>query len=78
MALMRKDSVTHMHGLAVNMIEVLPFAQDVLLPLLIPFLNFIQVFTAISSNIDEVLSINPSANMFFFRDFNIQHKDWLT
>ena len=27
---------------------------------------------------DEVLSINPSANVFVFRDFNAHHKDWLT
>ena len=32
----------------------------------------------ISSNIDEVLSINPSAIIFVFGDFNIHHKDWLT
>ena len=31
----------------------------------------------ISSNIDEFLSINPSANAFVFGDFNIHHKDWL-
>ena len=36
------------------------------------------VFDFISSNIDEVLSINPSANIFVFGDFNIHHKDWLT
>ena len=36
------------------------------------------VFDSISSNIDEVLSINPSANVFVFGDFNIHHKDWLT
>ena len=36
------------------------------------------VLHAISSNIDEVLSINPSANVFIFGDFNIRHKDWLT
>ena len=33
---------------------------------------------SISSNIDEVLSINPSANVFVFGDFNNHHKDWLT
>ena len=27
---------------------------------------------------DEVLSINPSANVFVFGDFNIHHKNWLT
>ena len=36
------------------------------------------VFYSISSNIDEFLSINPSANVFVFGDFNIHHKDWLT
>ena len=37
-----------------------------------------MVFDSISSNIDEVLSINPSANAFVFGDFNVYHKDWLT
>ena len=37
-----------------------------------------MVFDSISSNIDEVISINPSANVFVFGDFNIHHKDWLT
>ena len=36
------------------------------------------VFDSISSNIDEVLSINPSARVFVFGDFNVHHKDWLT
>ena len=36
------------------------------------------VFYSISPNIDEVLSINPSANAFIFGDFNVHHKDWLT
>ena len=36
-----------------------------------------MVFDSISSNIDEVLSINPSA-VFVFGEFNIHHKDWLT
>ena len=35
------------------------------------------IFDSISSNIDEVLSINPSANV-VFGDFNVHHKDWLT
>ena len=35
-------------------------------------------FDPISSNTDEVLSINPSTNVFVFRDFNLHHKDWLT
>ena len=32
----------------------------------------------ISSNIDEVLLINSSANVFFCGDFNIHDKDWQT
>ena len=36
------------------------------------------VFYSLSSNIDEVLSINPSANVFIFGDFNVHHKDWHT
>ena len=37
-----------------------------------------MVFDYISSNIDEVLSINSSYNVFAFGDFNIHHKNWLT
>ena len=40
-------------------------------------LSLCTVFHSISSNIDEVLSINPSA-VFVFGDFNVHHKDWLT
>ena len=36
------------------------------------------VFYSISSNIDEVLSINAFANVFVFGDFNVHHKDWPT
>ena len=36
------------------------------------------MFDSVSSNIDEILSINPSANVFVFGDFNVHHKDWLT
>ena len=43
-----------------------------------PSLSLCMVFGSISSNIDEALSINPSANIFVFGDFNIHHKDWLT
>ena len=35
------------------------------------------VFDSVSSNIDEVLSINPSGNVFVFGDFNVHHKNWL-
>ena len=43
-----------------------------------PSSAFCMVFDSISSNIDEVLSLNPSANVFVFGDFNDYHKDWLT
>ena len=35
------------------------------------------VSDSISSNIDEVFSINPSANVFAFGNFIVNHKDWL-
>ena len=35
------------------------------------------VFDSVSSNIDEVISINPPA-VFVFGDFNAPHKDWFT
>ena len=99
--LIRKDSNTHMHGLAFYVKEGLPFARD--LPLensadsylcfrltllhsvsyffflyRSPSSSLCTVFDSISSNINEVLSINPSANFFVFADFNIHQKDWLT
>ena len=44
-----------------------------------PSSSLCTIFDYISSNIDEeVLSINPSANVFVFEDFNAHHKDWLT
>ena len=35
-------------------------------------------FYSILSNMDDVLSIKPSANVFVFGDFNVHHKDWVT
>ena len=43
-----------------------------------PSSSLCTVFDSISSNIDEVISINPSANVIIFGDFNVDHKDWLT
>ena len=43
-----------------------------------PSSSLYTVFDSVSSNIDEVLSINPFANEFVFGDFNVHHKDWLT
>ena len=37
-----------------------------------------MIFDAISSNIDEFFSINPSANVFVLGDFNVYHKNRLT
>ena len=43
-----------------------------------PSSSLCTVFDAISSNIDEFLSVNPSANVFVFGDFKVHHKDCLT
>ena len=44
----------------------------------LPYSSLCTGFYSISSNIDEVFSINPSANVFVFGDFSVHHKDWLT
>ena len=36
------------------------------------------IFNTISSNMNEVLSISPSANVFGFGGFDVNHMDWLT
>ena len=41
-------------------------------------MSLCTVFDSVLSNIDEILSLNPSANVFVFGDFNVHHKDWLT
>ena len=90
--LFRKDSSTHMHGLAGYVEEGLPFARDLFLEnpadfyfcfglaLLhaVSYFFFLYRSPSISSNIDEALSINPSANVLAFGDFNAHNKDWLT
>ena len=43
-----------------------------------PSLPLCTVFDSILSNIDEVLSINPSDNVLVFGDCKVYHKDWLT
>ena len=96
--LIRKDSITHMHGLAYYVKEGLPFVHDLslensansylcfqlaLLHLVSyffflyqsPSLPLCMVFDSISSNIDEINSINLYANVFVFGDFNVHHKD---
>ena len=42
-----------------------------------PSSSLCLIFDSISSNIDGVLSINPTA-VFVFGDFNVHYKDWLT
>ena len=43
-----------------------------------PTSSLCTVFDSISSNIGEILSINPPVNVFVFGDFNVPHKDWRT
>ena len=43
-----------------------------------PSSSLCTVFGSVLSNIDEILSINSSANVFVFGDFNVDHKGWLT
>ena len=91
--LIQKDSITHMHGLAVYVKEELFFCTGLIslcfrLDLLhsvssffflyqSPSSSLCPIFDSISFNIDEVLWINPSANVFIFGDFNVHHKDGL-
>ena len=42
-----------------------------------PSSSLCTVFGAISSTIDEAVSIKRSANVFVHVDFNVHHKDWL-
>ena len=62
--LMWKDSITHMHSLT-------SFSS------INHLCRYAQFFHSISSDIDAFLSINPFA-VFFFGDFNVHYKDWLT
>ena len=101
LALIRKDSSTHVDGLAVYVKEGLPFARDLSLenpadsylcfrlallhslsyfffPHRSPSSSLCTIFDSTSSNLDEVLWLNPSANVFIFGDFSIPHKDWFT
>ena len=42
------------------------------------FGSIYTIFNSISSNIDEVLLINPPAKVFVFGDFDLYPKDWIT
>ena len=59
------------------MVSQFMLKKDFLLHGTYVFFVFVQDFYSILSNIDEVLLINPFANVFVFGDFNIHHKDWL-
>ena len=81
-----------MHGLAVYVKEGLPSASYLSLEncrflfmfstgftsLSVLLLFYLSITSSISSNIDEVLLMNTSANAFVFGDFSVHHKDWLT
>ena len=43
-----------------------------------PSSSLCTIFDSISFYLILFLSINPSANVFVFGDFNVHHKDWLT
>ena len=80
-----KASFKNIRGLCSNFIECESFLEsnspDILALYFVywsPPSLLCTVFDLISSNIDEILSINPSANVFVFGSFNIHHKDWLT
>ena len=97
--LIQKDSVIHMHDLAVYVKEGLPIARDqsqenfansyLCFRLALvhswsyfflywsPSLLLYMFFDSMSSNIDQILSIDPSANVFVFGKFNVHYKDWL-
>ena len=84
LSLIRKDFSTH--GWSRSLCEGrTSFCTGLISRKLCKFLRmFSTCFTSLSvlllfsSNIDEVLSINPSADVFVCEDLNIYHKDWLT
>ena len=48
---------------------------SILLLFLLLMTVFVMFLYSFSSNIDGVLSINPSTNVFVFEDFNVHHRD---
>ena len=80
-------------GLSFALNEALENSVDCYLYLRLPLLHSVSyfffhyrslssslstVFDSSLSSIDEVLSINPVANVFVFGFFDVHHKDWLT
>ena len=53
------------------------FTSVVVLFLFLLSITLYSVFHSVPSNIDEVLSINPSTVVFVFGNFNVHHKDRL-
>ena len=67
--LIRKDSVTHI-CIRLALLYSVPYFFFLYRS---PSSSLSTVFAAISSNINEVLSINRSTNVFVFGDFNVYH-----
>ena len=83
-----------MHGIAVYVKEGLPFAWSLSLensagshlclrlafPSSVSYFFFLYQLSSLSLCIVfySISSINPSANLFVFWDFNVHHEDWLT
>ena len=81
--MIRKDCITFMHGFAFYVKEGFPSVRDLSLEnsadsylYQSPSSSLCTIFESISSNIDEVLSVNPSANVFVFGGISVHHKDW--
>ena len=82
--LIQKDSVALTDGLTVYVKARLPFLRDLTLEnsadsylrfqqAFSPSSSLCKVFNTISTNIDKIPSINSSANVFVFGDFNVYH-----
>ena len=57
-------------------LALLPLVSYLFFLYQLPSLSLCMGFDSVSINTDEVLSINPSANVFVFAGFNVHHKDW--
>ena len=77
--LIRKDSTTHIHGLAAYVKEGLPSVRDLSLKKLCGFLlKFLTGFSSFTILLLFPLSIIFLVFMFVFGDFNVHYTDWLT
>ena len=78
-----KNSDTYMNGFAVYVMGGLPFLLLVFLTgftsfSILPLVLLSITFFIFLHDCDEILLINPSANVLVFEDFNIHQKDWVT